>query len=396
MAIVDWIDAGCNDDRRQGSSVRGVSTRLLSRADAEVYDVGNAPGNRDLFGTHPLEPGIPQGFFEFRRGLGGPDGEYATGSQHPCAACQSGVRVEISVALRDGPAGAVVDVENRASNVSDVSLTYVTRSASTIFARGSARASAENTESGPSRCHSTIACSRSTTAIPPQRGSAAAWAREKPTPSPPISTSGRGRPARASRAASTSPTLRAAVGGVHQEAAVRDDLQEVTVPPQHDLAVRALATVQYIGWVVRGGHRNILAGAGCPAPRITERPAGDAVRGFRVAVNRLSRGAGHRQVGRNTRRLGHDGRSARFGTHRAARRDGRDGAGGRARFRRRRGCWTGFPGAGPARERGRGRTGVRPGGGAPAPGAAALAAAAQRRRVRRSRSGTRSCSVSPR
>ena len=54
--------------------------------------------------------------------------------------------------------------------------------------------------------------------------------------------------------------LRASVGGVHKEAAVGDDLEQLAVAPQDYLSVRALATVQDFGNVVRGGHRPILAG----------------------------------------------------------------------------------------------------------------------------------------
>ncbi|GAA3296499.1 hypothetical protein GCM10020295_26460 [Streptomyces cinereospinus] len=53
--------------------------------------------------------------------------------------------------------------------------------------------------------------------------------------------------------------FRTAVRSVHQEAAVGDDLEQRPVPPQHHLAVRALATVQDFGNVVDGDHRSILA-----------------------------------------------------------------------------------------------------------------------------------------
>ncbi|MBD2829422.1 hypothetical protein ID875_16285 [Streptomyces globisporus] len=83
--------------------------------------------------------------------------------------------------------------------------TCSTRSARRIAVRGSASAAPEIRSSGPSRCQSTIASSRSTTVIRPQRSSSAARTRENPTPRPPISTEGAVRPAgRAVSAASIS------------------------------------------------------------------------------------------------------------------------------------------------------------------------------------------------
>src|SRR5690606_11557702 len=74
------------------------------------------------------------------------------------------------------------------------------------------------------------------------------------------SSCGVGRVQRLQRGVDEEP-LRAPVGGVHQEAAVRDDLEQVPVAAQRDLAVRALTAVQDFGDDVRGGHAFILAGA---------------------------------------------------------------------------------------------------------------------------------------
>ena len=157
---------------------------------------------------------------------------------------------------------------------------WATRSAWTISVRGSASASPEIAASGPSRCQSMIACSRSTTAIRPH-----AWlgrgVRQREADAEAADEQRRGAAAvrqRVERGVDQQ-ALGAAVGGVHQEAAVGDDLEDGTVAaaavpaalspsPQNHLAVRALPAVDgdrpVVGDVVRRLH-----GAGPPGlPRL--------------------------------------------------------------------------------------------------------------------------------
>ena len=130
-----------------------------------------------------------------------------------------------------------------------------------MLVRGSASAAAESADSGPARCQSTIARLPLDDRDPaPARVRGGVCEREADAEAADEHV----RDARpvvegVERRVDEQP-LRAAVGGVHQEAAVGDDLEQLPVPPQDDLAVGALATVQDTGVSYEVGIGPYLAG----------------------------------------------------------------------------------------------------------------------------------------
>jgi hypothetical protein len=226
-----------------------VKASRLRRANSEVDHVGYSSGNPDLFGPYPGESGIPQRILEGGGGLRGPHGEDSAPLQHVMAGGKSGWRVEVFVVVGDGPVRPIVNVQTKsvvtvrggAEMADEVRVQdHAARIGECSAGDGGERSLAvpvddrllalDDGDDSPVRVGGGVG-----------EGEADAEAADE---------QGRGRtPGERVEGRVDEQALRAAVGGVHQEAPVGDDLVVHAALPQDDLSIGSLAPVEGDGRV---------------------------------------------------------------------------------------------------------------------------------------------------